>query len=71
MALAGAVFHVNNGRLTRFLDDVWKGDISLKLAYPMLYDLSENKIGVVSDFFVNGCWQLAFRRALTPQDVPM
>ena len=64
-----AVFQVNNGRSTRFWDDIWKGNIPLRLAYPKLYDLSNNKSGLVKDFFVNGQCHLTFRRTLSPQDV--
>jgi len=39
------------------------------LDIPPLHDLSNNKSGLVCDFFKEGDWQLSFRRSLSPQDV--
>jgi len=52
-----------------FWDDVWIGHTPLRLALPRLHDLSNNKSGLVCDFFKEGDWQLSFRRSLSPQDV--
>lgn len=67
----GVVFKVNNGKLTRFWEDVWKGETPLRIAYPKLYDLSNNKSGLVCDFYVDGTWQINFRSSLVAQDLPI
>ena len=56
------MFEANNGKSIRFWDDVWIG-------HTPLHDLSNNKSGLVCDFFKEGDWQLSFRRSLSPQDV--
>jgi len=65
----GATFSVNNGALTRFWDDVWLGHTPLRIAFPRLYDLSNNKNGRVCQFYVNGDWNLNFRRTLGHHDL--
>jgi hypothetical protein len=34
----GAVFRVNSGEDVRFWEDVWVGDVPLKLVFPDLYE---------------------------------
>ena len=60
----GAVFEVKDGKSTRFWEDVWRGDIPLKIAYPKLYELCNDKTRLVSDFYDDGEWYISFRRSL-------
>jgi hypothetical protein len=39
----GAKFIVNNGENTLFCEDVWIGEIPLKLSFPQLYEYSREK----------------------------
>lgn len=61
----GAVFQVNNEANTLFWEDVWKGDIPLKLAFPRLYDLCGQKQCVVSDCWDGEEWIMNFGRLLS------
>lgn len=63
----GAVFEVKDGKSTRFWEDVWRGDIPLKIAYPKLYELCNDKTRLVSDFYDDGEWYISFRRSLGGQ----
>ncbi|PUZ56970.1 hypothetical protein GQ55_5G390900 [Panicum hallii var. hallii] len=67
----GMVFKVNNGKSVRFWDDVWKGESPLRITFLRLYDLSNNKLDVGSDFLVNGNWHINLRRPLGLQDLKL
>ena len=65
----GASFTVNNGKNTRFWEDVWINQIPLKLAFPKLYEFSYAKNCTVSDYFVGGEWNIPLRRSLGATEV--
>jgi hypothetical protein len=48
----GAKMEVHNGENTSFWNDVWKGDVPLKLVFPKLYEYCRNRNCTVSD-----CWE--------------
>ena len=60
---------VNNGKLTRFWEDTWRGSTPLRIAFPRLFEISDNKTGRVCDFFKNDGWTLNFRRSLSQQEL--
>jgi hypothetical protein len=43
-----------NGLLTLFRLDRWLGDVPLRVRYPRLFDLSENKLATVAHMFALG-----------------
>ncbi|KAG2644017.1 hypothetical protein PVAP13_2KG399500 [Panicum virgatum] len=65
----GAVFEVKNGKSVRFWDDVWEGDTPLRITYPRLYDLSNDKTHLVRDLLKDGDWHLNFRRSLSESEM--
>lgn len=44
---------VGNGKNTRFWQEVWFGDRSLKEAFPRMFSLASEKHSLISDL---GCW---------------
>ena len=60
----GATFSLGNGENILFWEDVWAGNIPLKLEFPKLYDYCYNKNCLVSDCWVEGEWRIELRRSL-------
>ena len=50
----GATFTLGDGRNILFWEDVWVGDIPLRLEFPNLYEYSYNKNCVVSECWIEG-----------------
>ncbi|KAG2546014.1 hypothetical protein PVAP13_9KG028826 [Panicum virgatum] len=59
----GATFTLGDGRNILFWEDVWVGDIPLRLEFPNLYEYSYNKNCVVSECWIEGEWKMNFRRS--------
>ncbi|XP_039053775.1 uncharacterized protein LOC120195910 [Hibiscus syriacus] len=61
------------GEDVQFWNDVWLGDVPLKLLFPRLYVLSINKSGKVKEFRVNNAsgwvWDIQMRRNLADWEV--
>lgn len=55
---------INNGQNCRFREEVWVGNIPLKLEFPTLYDLCDDKNCLVSDYWAGDGWRIEFRRPL-------
>ncbi|KAG2606881.1 hypothetical protein PVAP13_4NG221821 [Panicum virgatum] len=64
----GAVFILNNDRNVRFLEDVWLGNVPLKLKYPEIYGKCRDKQATVSDCWDNGNWGFDFTRTFRFHD---
>jgi hypothetical protein len=62
----GAINHVNSGCQTRFWEDVWLGQVPLRLTYPELYNACDDRNILVSDCFQLGEWIVHFRRLFGP-----
>lgn len=56
---------VGNGRDTSFWEDVWVGEVPLKLVFPTLFDHCRNKMCTVKDCWQNEEWVMDFRRTLS------
>lgn len=60
--------NVGNGRVTRFWNDVWRGNSSFPAKYPRLFSLSNQKEGFIGDCRVSGGvggnWDFSWRRDL-------
>lgn len=56
--------HINNGKQSRFWEEIWAGPIPLKLEFPTLYLLCEDKDSLVSDYWSGDGWKLGFKRPL-------
>ena len=41
----------------------------MRIAFPRLFEISDNKTGRVCDFFKNDGWTLNFRRSLSQQEL--
>lgn len=64
----GCKSEVNNGLNTRFWEDVWFGDTSLKIEFPTLYNLCLDKEALVGDCWEGDGWKVGFRRPLGNYD---
>ena len=60
----GCQVQVNNRESTRFWEEVWVGDIPLKLEFPTLHELCRDQDSMVSDNWAGDGWNIEFRRAL-------
>ncbi|XP_039017176.1 uncharacterized protein LOC120148050 [Hibiscus syriacus] len=62
-----------NGEAMEFWNDVWLGDVPLKILFPRLYVLSNNKAGKVMEFMVNNTsgwvWDIQMRRYLADWEI--
>jgi len=54
---------LGNGSRIRFWDDVWCGEVPLKVAIPVLYDIARDKDALVADHLVVGSGSYQFFRA--------
>lgn len=59
---------VNHGLNTRFWEDVWVGEIPLKLEFPNLFELCADKEILVGDCWAGDGWCVRFRRPLGHKD---
>ena len=53
---------VNNGKKTKFWENIWINDYKLCDKFPRLYASCENKEILVGDCWDNGNWNINFRR---------
>lgn len=61
----GAKFTVNNGENTLFWEDVWLGEVPLKLSFSHLYEYCREKKCLVSECWKDGEWTVDFKRSLS------
>lgn len=52
-----------------FWEDVWVGDIPLKLEFPSLYEICSETNVVVRDFWEGDGWNIRSRSALGGEDI--
>ena len=57
----GAVFKVNNGKKTKFWENIWIKDTKLKEAFPRLYNYFRDKEAMVSNCWDREEWSINFR----------
>jgi hypothetical protein len=60
----GALHKVGRGDLTKFWIDVWFGEVSLRVCYPELYEISRDLEALVCDMVMNGEGRIRIRRCL-------
>ena len=65
----GATFKFVNGRNILFWEDVWVGNIPLRLEFPKLYEWCYNKKCLVSDCWMDGEWQIDFCRPFGQEEI--
>jgi len=53
---------ISDGKSTRFWDDIWLGDSSLKVQFPRVYALETDKLALVQDRLVLVDWDLVQHR---------
>ena len=58
----GATFKVGNGKNTLFWVDIWIQDKPLYQTFPRLYACCRKKDALVGDYWVNGEWDIGFKR---------
>jgi hypothetical protein len=63
------VYKAKKGDKIHFWEDVWVGNISLKLHFPGLYNICDDKEALVMDYWEDEGWEISFRRSLTVRDV--
>lgn len=55
-------------RDTSFWEDIWVGEVPLKLLFPKLYDYCRNKECTVGECWQMGEWTMNFRRSLKREE---
>ncbi|XVF16533.1 hypothetical protein REPUB_Repub10bG0040000 [Reevesia pubescens] len=55
---------LGSGNVISFWDDCWCSSKPLEYAFPRLFSISLLKDNVVSDFFIDNCWSIPWRRRL-------
>ena len=53
---------IGDGKSTRFWDDIWLGDSSLKVQFPRIYELERDKSALVHERLVLVDWEMVQRR---------
>jgi hypothetical protein len=59
---------VNNGKSVIFWEDVWEGEVPLKLIFPKLYEYSGEQNCLVSECWDSGEWVMDFARPLSQNE---
>jgi len=62
---------LGNGKNILFWEDVWAGNIPLRLESPKLYDCCSIKNILVCDCWYEGEWRIDFRRSFGTSEVLM
>jgi hypothetical protein len=57
-------FKVQSGKQTRFWEDIWIGNCSLRTKFPRLYNIARKKQDTVSNVLSSIPFNVSFRRAL-------
>ena len=65
----GAVFKVGNGNKILFWEDVWIQDKPLYQIFPRPYACCRDKSILVGDCWVDGEWDIKFRRAFGREEL--
>jgi len=65
--LAKGAFDIRDETKTRFWDDTWVGDKSLKVKYPSLYNMLLDRHATILKVMVTSPLNISFRRALRGQ----
>jgi len=55
---------MNHGKNNLFWEDVWAGGIPMKLEFPSLYNICEDKSCLVNDYWEGDGWNVRFRRGV-------
>lgn len=64
----GAMFKVNNGKVCRFWEDCWAGNVPLRISHESLFRMVRDPGCSVSECWEEGKWVMDFRRALSVQE---
>ena len=59
-----SVFNIHNGSQTRFWENKWLGNFTIKEQYPPLYNITRKKHISVANAFNSTSLNISFRRAL-------
>jgi len=60
---------VLNGESTLFWEDVWLGEIPLRLEFPKLFQFCSKQGTTISEFWENGEWNITFRRSFGAAEI--
>ena len=60
---------VLNGESTLFWEDVWLGEIPLRLEFPKLFQYCTKQGATISDFWAEGEWNIPFRRSFGAEEI--
>jgi len=58
------IFNIHNGSQTRFWEDKWLGNFTLKEQYPSSYNITRKKHISVANAFASTPFNISFRRSL-------
>ena len=59
-----SIFNIHNGSQTRFWEDKWLGNFTLKEKYPSLYNITREKHISVANAFASTPLNISFKRSL-------
>jgi hypothetical protein len=62
----GAIHSIGNGKITRFWDDVWLTSSPLRIGFPRVYEICEERDISVADCAKKN-WNLKFRRMMSQE----
>jgi len=69
----GQNFHftkqVLDGKSTLFWDDVWLGEIPLRLEFPKLFNYAITRSATIAEYWAGGEWIIPFRRTFGADDL--
>jgi hypothetical protein len=65
----GAIKQVKSGDQTRLWEDVWLGQVPLKLSFPRLYEICNDRNSLVGDCYKQGECVIEFRRPFGPGEL--
>ncbi len=65
----GSSYKIGDGKSTKFWDDVWLGEIPLKIAFPYIYKICSDPGKTVHQMYDNGQWRIDLRRSLGENDI--
>ena len=63
--LWGASFVIKNGKKIKFWEDIWLGEVPIKVLHPDFYLMCSQPQARVIDYWDGSDWSIAFRRSLS------
>lgn len=65
----GSAYVVGNGENIRFWEDIWLGEVPLKIQFPYIYSVCSDPSDSAKQMQVDGEWRINLIRSLGPNDL--